>query len=254
MSKLRDLTGQTFGRLTAIRPDGQNKHRQTFWICKCSCGKEVRVIGYNLTQGTTRSCGCLVKDNPTHMKHNGKKEYPRLYRIWKGMKCRCYSPKGQNNSYYGGRGITICPEWEKDFTSFRDWALNNGYSEELTLDRIDVNGNYCPENCRWASLEQQSRNKRDTVLLELNGEVRPLIEWSEIYNINYHTLYNRVTNQGMSLEEAISKPRRKHHVLSFNGETHTLAEWSKITGISYDALAGRLKKGKSPEEILTKKD
>lgn len=251
MGQLRDLTGQTFGRLTAIRPDGQNKHRQTFWICQCSCGKEVRVIGYNLTQGQTRSCGCLVNDSH-YIKHNGKKEFPRLYRIWKKMRERCRCPSNVVYNIYGGRGITVCESWDRDFISFRDWSLANGYADNLTIDRIDPNGNYCPENCRWVTQYQQNLNKRDTLKVTYQGEIIPLKELSERVQMNYRTLYRRIIIRGMTPEEAIAAPLRKKHSLTFQGETKTLKEWSEITGITYDTLMGRQKAGKSPEEILSK--
>lgn len=250
MGQLKDLTGQTFGRLTVLEIAGNNKHRQTYWICQCSCGKQTKVLEYNLIQGKTKSCGCLIRESH-YIKHNGKKEYPRLYRIWKGMRQRCNNPSSAAYKDYGGRGISICEEWEEGFVNFRDWALANGYQDNLTIDRIDPDGNYCPENCHWITRKQQNDNKRDTIKFSHNGEFLTLSEWSKKYNINYQTLYDRIFGQKMSFEEAITKKPRKKHLLTYQGETKTLKEWSKITGISYDALFTRQRAGKTPEEILS---
>lgn len=155
----QDLSGQRFGRLTVLWPI-RELGRRTRWDCICDCGNTIVVSsGYHLTSGNTQSCGCLHRElaRTRQLQHGGKGT--RLYNIWKNVRQRCRNPKATDFKLYGGRGITICDEWE-DFGTFREWALQNGYTDELTLDRIDPNGNYCPANCRWATWAEQRHNQR----------------------------------------------------------------------------------------------
>ena len=148
MPKLNDLTGQRFGRLTVL------ERTELKWLCKCDCGNKKIVAGGHLVSGDTKSCGCL------RIKHGMRNT--RLYSIWHGMKERCYNTKHKFYKHYGGRGIKVCEEWKNDFQTFADWALSHGYADNLTIDRIDVNGNYEPSNCQWATNAEQQRNKRNS--------------------------------------------------------------------------------------------
>jgi len=140
---IKDLTDQRFGKLTVIKLDCKDKRGECKWLCKCDCGNETVVYGSHLRKGDTVSCGCVMRTaNKTH----GESK-TRLYKIWLHMKDRCNNPNGDHYCYYGGRGITYTPIWE-DFNEFKSWAINNGYKDNLTIDRIDVNGNYEPDNCR----------------------------------------------------------------------------------------------------------
>ena len=166
MNKFQDLTGQHFGKLTVIEFGGVSKNRKTLWICKCDCGSITKpIVGSNLRSGAVRSCGCLKVDASVANAKYNHIQYSRLYGVWHSMKKRCYYPKFKQFADYGGRGIKVCDEWRTDFTAFQKWAYANGYDDtaeygKCTLDRIDVNGNYEPSNCRWVSMEEQNKNRR----------------------------------------------------------------------------------------------
>jgi hypothetical protein len=204
MGKFIDLTGQRFGRLEVISLAISDK-RKGYWNCKCDCGKEKTISVYNLINGSTRSCGCLhseeVKERMT--KHGLSKT--RLGQIRNDMQKRCYNPNQIYYKNYGGRGITVCEEWKTNPTSFYTWANNNGYEEHLTIERIDINGNYCPENCRWATETEQNNNKRSNHLITCKGKTRTMSQWSEITGISYSTLRGR-QRSGWSDEKTIETP------------------------------------------------
>ena len=141
------------------------------------------------------------KGNKNHLKHGMR--YTRLYNIWRSMNQRCYNEKSVNFGRYGARGITVCDEWKEDFQSFHEWAMANGYSEELTIDRIDVNGNYEPSNCRWSTYKEQANNKRNSRIIECNGVSHTLGEWSEITGIRLATIWERL-RKGWSPERALT--------------------------------------------------
>jgi len=170
MGQLIDLVGKQFGRWTVIKQSqsvGNGKKPSIKWICKCDCGEIREVFGHSLRSGASLSCGCVqkeyVKNNPNAKTHGNSKD--RLYGIWRGMIDRCYYPSHNRYHVYGGRGIRICGEWKSDFSIFRDWAMANGYDPgaprgKCTIDRIDVNGNYEPSNCRWVDMKTQIHNKQ----------------------------------------------------------------------------------------------
>lgn len=163
-----DLTGQKFGKLTAIYPVHDKSHRAR-WHCICECGNEKDVLQQNLSNGHVRSCGCslsrsskerITRYNQSLGRESHHKTKSRLYRIWIGIKSRCLVDTASDFKNYGGRGICVCDEWVHSFNSFYEWATNNGYDDSLTIDRIDPDGNYCPENCRWTTMSIQEFNKR----------------------------------------------------------------------------------------------
>ena len=210
MSKLNNLAGQKFGCLSVIERSGSTKRGLAVWHCRCDCGKETDVIGCHLLSGQTKSCGHL-RYNSINFTHRMSKT--RLYRIWRSMRNRCFYQKHKSYSDYGGRGITVCSTWEKDFQAFFDWAMKNGYSDNLTIDRIDYNGNYEPSNCRWATMKVQENNRRNNHLLTFNGDTKTLTQWSVKQGIGDNILYQRLRN-GWSIEKALLTPvkkRRKHY-------------------------------------------
>lgn len=200
--RLIDLTNQKFGRLAVIER-AENKAKVTRWLCLCDCGKKTIVSYQNLINGHTKSCGCynleLIKTRSiTHGMRN-----TRLYEIWQGMKSRCENPNDPSYINYGGRGICVCSEWHKAET-FIKWALTNGYTDNLTIDRIDFNGNYEPSNCRWATPKEQGRNKRNNYVISYMGKEQPLSAWCEELNLDYDRTWSRLRVSKWSIEEAFS--------------------------------------------------
>lgn len=208
MSKVNDITGSKYGRLTVLSRAENNKRGQAMWLCRCDCGNEVKVYGYSLVSGNTMSCGCIHKEQlATRNRENAKHRMrgTRLYHTWHNMKDRCLRENHKQYADYGGRGITVCPEWSDSFEAFRDWALANGYRDDLTIDRIDNDGPYSPDNCRWATNREQSNNRRTNHTITHNGETHTLKEWSELYDIPYGLLKNRILKAGMPMEKALQK-------------------------------------------------
>lgn len=190
MPRIKDLAGKKVNMLLAIKPVGRDKHGYLLWKCKCDCGNEKVVSSGDFRKGHYQSCGCLRKIWP---KTHGKTK-TRLYRIWTRVKSRCFNSNVSEYDRYGGRGITICKEWEKSYEAFQEWALNNGYKENLTLDRKDNNGNYEPQNCRWATAKQQNRNRRDNHYVTINGETKTCSEWAETSGVHIQTFLKRIRN------------------------------------------------------------
>lgn len=210
MSKLIELTGKTFGRLTVIKrvddyisPKGYHTPQ---WLCKCECGNEVIVHACHLRSGHTVSCGCFNLEKASTMFKTHDLTHTRLYHTWSNMKTRCYNSNNKRYKDYGDRGISICKEWKEDFQNFYDWSMANGYKENLTIDRIDVNGNYEPSNCRWVEMKIQQRNKTNNKLITINGESRCLPEWCERFNIRYGKVKSRIYKCHWSPEKALTTP------------------------------------------------
>lgn len=205
-----DLTGRKFGRLTAIKKTTSGKNPK--WLCKCDCGVEKEIQYSALTSGKTVSCGCYFKEVASKSNTKHLMSRSKIYAIYMSMQQRCYNPMSQGYNRYGGRGITISPNWmgENGFATFAKWAIQNGYEEGLSIDRIDVNGNYCPENCRWITIKEQERNKRNTIFIEVFGIRKPLVEWVELMNLPYSTYYYRY-NKGLEVfnENELKKIKEK---------------------------------------------
>lgn len=207
MGKLKDLTSMKFNRLTVIERAGSTKNKKALWKCRCDCGNELLVIGSHLINGNTHSCGCYKIDKTSERNRLHGQSKTRLYHTWKNIRQRCNNPNKPDFAYYGGRGITMDEAWE-DYSSFERWAMENGYSDNLTIDRIDVNGNYCPENCRWADMKTQARNMRRNRMIEYNGETHCLSEWGDVLGISSKVLEHRINRYGWTVERAFTTPIR----------------------------------------------
>lgn len=199
MRKIKNIKGQKFTKLKVIDLQGVQNHR-AMWLCKCDCGNEIVVSSNSLLTKKTKSCGCLnikkiIERNTTH----GLSK-TRLYKIWCGMKQRCYNKNDKRYNRYGKRDIKICDEWLKDFKKFYDWSIKNGYSDKLTIDRINNNGNYEPNNCRWITQHEQTRNYSRNIFLTYNGETLCLKDMAKKYNIPEYKL-SRGLKKGYNIEE-----------------------------------------------------
>lgn len=208
--KLEDLTGMKFGKLLVIKEsDYFYGKKKRCWKCQCDCGEIRYVLTAALNNGAVTKCKSCCRKQQSENAIRMSKSKPgytktHLYISWCGMKQRCSCRKTNGYENYGGRGITVCAEWKNSFENFRDWSFQNGYKEGLSLDRIDVNGNYEPSNCRWATMKEQANNKRNSHILEFDGQKHTISEWSEITGINKNTIHSRIEKYGWSVERSLT--------------------------------------------------
>ena len=203
MSKPLDLIGKRFGALTVIERRPSDAKGQSMWLVRCDCGNEKIVRGHDLSQGKTTTCGCSRIKSCVFYEHGLSKD--KLHGLWRNIKGRCYNPNNPSYKFYGGRGIKMCDEWTNDFVAFYDWAHANGYKEGLQIDRIDVDGDYCPENCRWVSKITQANNTRRNIYVTMNGTTKTIAEWCKELGINYHSVQTR-TYKGWDPMLALTTP------------------------------------------------
>ena len=200
-----EIVGKRYGKLVVLAIDTyKDKSNHKYLLCQCDCGNQKKIAMNHIRSGASRSCGCgvvesTIKRNTTH---NGT--HSRLFNIWNGIKRRCFNRNDSRFKYYGGRGITLAPEWE-DFSAFQKWSFAHGYSDSLTIERIDVNGNYCPENCKWIPFEEQARNKTNNRRITINGETHLISEWCKAANVSTTQVYWRL-RQGWNIQDALFKP------------------------------------------------
>lgn len=210
MGKSKDISGQRFGKLIAIRRSSKSNCGKWKWLCKCDCGNYKEIDIHQLLRTdkpSTKTCGKCKKSMVGTKSYKHGMSGSRLYQCYKLMKNRCYNSHNIRFHLYGGRGIVVCDEWlgENGSSNFIQWALNNGYEDNLTLDRIDNNKGYSPENCRWATRKEQSNNLRTNRRFVLNGKEYTLSQIADMYNINYDLLHSRIRNN-WDIEKAIITP------------------------------------------------
>lgn len=215
-----DIVGLRFGRLTVVSYSHKTRRKTRkgfdhYYNCKCDCNNNCLVERSSLKFGTTNSCGCIKREllenrNKTTAKYNGESssKYARILRIHGAMIHRCYNTNDMNYHHYGGRGITVCEDWLNDYYSFKEWALNNGYSDNLSIDRINDNGNYEPNNCRWATDKEQGNNKRTNKMIEYKGKIKTLSEWCDELGIEYFRTKARLNTCHMTPEQAFELPKQ----------------------------------------------
>lgn len=223
MGVIKDLVGKKFNRWTVIEYAGKDKYNNALWLCECACESKTRRIvnGNNLRRGISASCGCLqkelakencVKRNTETGSQYAKKHglcHTRIYTIWSGMIDRCYRKNNKHYQDYGGRGIIVCDEWKNNVETFYNWAINNGYNDNLSIDRINNDGNYEPNNCRWATVNEQVNNRRYNRMFTYNNKTQTLKQWADEYKINYHTLLSRIDKFNWEFEKALITPARQ---------------------------------------------
>lgn len=220
-NNFKDITGVRYNRLTAVEYKGEQK-----WLFRCDCGKEVILHSASVKRGNTKSCGCLKMERDAKLVRHGLYKHP-AYQVWADMKQRCRNPNIRNYKNYGGRGIKVCEEWES-FENFCKWAEENGYAPGcgFSIDRIDVNGDYCPENCRWVKREVQDRNKRTNVMITFNGETKCAQDWSHEFGLARSALAQRISGKCQEEIEEIMK--------HYSEETHkylpegVFGEWKRV--------------------------
>lgn len=261
MGKINNIQGQKFNMLTVISQTNERIDRKVVWLCKCDCGNYTKAIAKDLISNNKKSCGCL-KYATHNMTHGLSKT--RIYKIWLGIKKRCYNPTSGSYKHYGKRGIIMCDEWKNDFMAFYNWAMTNGYTDKLSIERNNVNGNYEPSNCCWIALAKQSCNTRKTRYVTYNGETKSLSTFCKELNISRTAVIQRV-KRGDTYEQAIHAlvihaPRKKtinsgcfkpSLFFTIDGVTKSLHEWCKEYDIPYGRALKRYESGWDIVKALT---
>ena len=213
---MSNLIGQRFGRLVVIADAGTKRskcgHTYRMWKCKCDCGKYKDLATGNLTSGNTRSCGCLKVDRNVYLHTTHGKTKTKLYSVWSSIKDRCYRENCKGYADYGARGIRMRESWKDDFQKFHDWAIESGYREGLTIERKNVDGNYCPENCIWIPKCDQSKNRRNCHFITYRGETKTLSEWSRELHVDRECVRNKEKELGdgaLAIDAILNSPKHK---------------------------------------------
>lgn len=202
MSRMIDIAGQRFGRLVAIEPTNELAiNKSKLWVCNCDCGKVKEIRSSDLRFGKVVSCGCLKDEKTSRRFRKHGMSGTLIYDVWKSMRQRCYNANNNDYPNYGGRGIKMDVHWKENFTAFHEWAKQAGYKEGLTIERLDSDGNYEPDNCCWIANEKQAFNRRNTIRYEYGGENLTIRELSEVLGVNYNTLRDYLRNKKMTIDE-----------------------------------------------------
>lgn len=246
MKRVEVKEGERYGRLTIIRevePAGSSHKRVRRFLCRCDCGNEIICRLPNLKSGTTKSCGCYRKFVSSNRRDCHHLQNTRIYRIWCGMKRRCYNKNNEHFDRYGGRGIIVCDEWKTDFMNFYDWAMSNGYDDKLSIDRINNEGNYEPSNCRWANQKQQIVNSTATIKCSLGGNIVSLSDIADILGVSFKRIRRIVymLNNGYDMSELLSLSKKddsfmfaeetddeKKHIVDLKTEVDELKPFDKV--------------------------
>ena len=253
---IKDIIGKRVGLLIVGEASRRGQYGHVEWLCECDCGKTVFVRDASLRKGTTRSCGCMQRKVSSEINRKHGMSQTKIGETWEGIKARCYKENHKSYKNYGGRGIYICDEWLEDPLKFFAWAENSGYKQGLRIDRINNDGPYSPDNCRWTTNAENQRNKRNTHFLTYRGKTQCLAAWSKETGIPVTTIDSRL-RRGCSVEEALSPinnitglPSNIPALITINGESLIITEWLKKTGISKSTYYGRIRSGLSPEQAL----
>ena len=246
MKRVEVKEGERYGRLTIIRevePAGSSNKRVRRFLCRCDCGNEIICRLPNLKSGTTKSCGCYRKFVSSNRRDCHHLQNTRIYRIWCGMKRRCYNKHNEHFDRYGGRGIIVCDEWKTDFMNFYDWAMSNGYDDKLSIDRINNEGNYEPSNCRWANQKQQIVNSTATIKCSLGGNIVSLSDIADILGVSFKRIRRIVymLNNGYDMSELLSLSKKddsfmfaeetdaeKKHIVDLKPKVDELKPFDKV--------------------------
>ena len=256
-----DLVGETLNKLRVVEFTGySHPKRGKVYRCECVCGNTVDVPTAYIRKKSTYSCGCVKRPRKdkgvkrAQVKRNGT----RLYRIWKNMRRRCNNPNSDYYKNYGGRGIKVCTEWD-NYLVFKEWAISNGYSDGLSIDRINNDGNYEPSNCRWATRKQQNNNARSNINITYKGETKTAAQWADEIGLTRSAIYHRI-NRGWNTKDIIETPlgekrdktSPKAHLYEYKGKKMTVKDLSKINGIKTATIKYRIEAGWPIEKAVNK--
>lgn len=253
---MKDITGQKFNRLTAIRFVGKLRKSDNYWEFRCDCGNTIIVPDYSARSGNTKSCGCLQKEIAGARFRTHGQRFTRLYRIWQGVLRRCYTSTNPSYKYYGGRGIIVQESWRTNFLNFKEWAEAHGYRNDLTIERIDVNGNYTEDNCTWIPQSEQLKNRRHKVS-KYSGERTDFIKLKEQTGVSKEVIRRRMNECGLSFEEAcaipvtLKKKQMKKRTSKYLPDGSDLRDLAESAGLTTNQLVTRLRAGWTLERALS---
>ncbi len=264
-----NIIGKKYNHWTILNFSHKDKFNHPFYLCQCDCGNKKVVDFYALKYGLSKRCKkCCYQGQDQKINVRRRNKYGKLnigvtnlrqYTIYHAMKQRCYNEKSVAYKHYGARGIKTCEEWRDNFLNFYNWSLNNGYSDDLTIDRIDYNGDYTPHNCRWVDVKTRSNNKRSNHFIKYNGVRYTISTFCKNFKLNEQKIRHRINvfkieNPELLLKEDLRGRKQTKYFATINGITKGVCEWCDDFGLKYYTIIGRITKyGYTTEEALTKK-